>query len=108
MTANNYVFCANGAHENPDLRVLEAIVDSRIGPAHSRSKNSQTKNRFRFWFNNSSTFDDEINAENKGHMALVEADIASYINQSGDQMSATFITDDRWRSKKRLELSVGG
>ena len=108
VTANNYVFCANGAHENPDLRVLEAIVDSRIGPAHSRSKNSQTKNRFRFWFNNSSTFDDEINAENKGHMALVEADIASYINQSGDQMSATFITDDRWRSKKRLELSVGG
>jgi hypothetical protein len=41
-------------------------------------------------------------------MAQIEADVASYINQSGDQMSATFITDDRWRSKKRLELSVGG
>jgi beta-lactamase superfamily II metal-dependent hydrolase len=108
VTANHYVFCGNGDSGNPDLRVVEALVDSRIGPAHSRSKNSQTKNRFRFWFNNSSTFDDEINAENKGHMALIEADVASYINQSGDQMSATFITNDRWRSKKRLELSVGG
>jgi hypothetical protein len=42
------VFCANGEHGNPDLRVLEAIVDSRIGPAHSRSENPQAKNRFRF------------------------------------------------------------
>lgn len=108
VTANNYVFCANGAHGNPDLRVLGAIVDSRIGPTHSRSKNPQTKNRFRFWFNNSSTFDDQINDENKGHMALIEADVASYINQSGGQMTASFITDDRWRSKKRLELSLGG
>ena len=108
VTANSYVFCANGAHENPDLRVLEAIVDSRMGPTHSRSKNPQAKNQFRFWFNSSSTFVDQTNDENKGHMAQIEADVASYINQSGDQMSVTFITDDRWRSKKRLELSVGG
>jgi len=108
VTANNYVFCANGAHENPDLRALEAIVDSRIGPTHSRSKNPQTKNQFRFWFNSSSTFVDQTNDESRGHMAQIEADIASYINQSGDQMSAAFISDDRWRSKKRLELSVGG
>ena len=108
VTANHYVFCANGAHRNPDLRVLEAIVDSRIGPNHSRSKNPQAKNRFRFWFNNSSTFEDEINAENKHYMAQVEADTASFIAQSDGRMSASFITDDRWRAKKRLELSVGG
>ena len=100
VTANNYVFCANGVHENPRLKVLEAIVDSRVRPAHSRSKNPQTKNQFRFWFNSSSTFVDQTNSESKGHMAQIEADIASYINQSGDQMSATFITDERWRSKR--------
>ena len=108
VTANNYVFCANGAHANPDLSALKAIVDSRIGAAPLRSKNPRAKNRFRFWFNNSSTFDDQINDENKGHMAQVEADVASYISRSGGRMSATFITDDRWRSKQRLELTVGG
>jgi hypothetical protein len=108
VTAKNYVFCANGAHENPDLKVLEAIVESRIGPTHGLSGNPQTKNHFRFWFNNSSTFDDEINDEHKGHMAQIEADVASYIDRSNGRMSATFITNDHWRSKKRLELSVGG
>jgi hypothetical protein len=108
VTANHYVFCGNGDSGNPDLRVVEALVDSRIGPAHSRSKNPQTKNRFRLWFNSSSTFEGQTNNEKKGHMAKIEADVATYINQSSGQMSATFITDDRWRSKKRLELSVGG
>ena len=108
VTANHYVFCANGEHENPDLRVLEAIVDSRIGPAHSRSKNPQVDNRFRFWFNSSSTFEDQLNDESKGHMAQIEADIASYISQSGGRMQASFITDPRWRTRQKLEISVGG
>jgi len=108
VTANHYVFCANGAHGNPDLRVLKAIADSRIGPAHSRSQNAKAGNRFRFWFNNSSTFDDETNGENKRHMAQVEADVASYISQSGGRMRAIFITDPQWHTKKRLEIRVGG
>lgn len=105
VTANHYVFCGNGAHRNPDLRVLEAIVDSRIGPSHHRSPHPKAKNRFRFWFNNSSTLDDEVNADNKGHMAKIEADVSSYISQSGGKMSASFITSPR---KPRLEISVGG
>jgi hypothetical protein len=31
ISADNYVICANGNDENPDLRVVEAIIDSRIG-----------------------------------------------------------------------------
>ncbi len=108
VTANHYVFCGNGAHHNPDLRVLEAIVDSRIGPSHHRSPNPRAKNQFRFWFNNSSTFDDEINADNKGHMAQIEDDVKTYIAQSGEKMYASFITDPRWEKKQRLDVSVGG
>lgn len=105
VTANHYVFCGNGAHRNPDPRVLEAIVDSRIGPSHRRSLHPKATNRFRFWFNNSSTLGDEVNADNKGHMAKIEADVASYIAQSGGKMTASFITNPR---KPRLEISVGG
>jgi len=29
VTADHYVFCANGEHENPDRRIVKAILDSR-------------------------------------------------------------------------------
>ena len=30
VTADDYVFCGNGQHENPDLDVLQMVVDRRI------------------------------------------------------------------------------
>ena len=30
ITADHYVFCANGEHENPDLRILEVLLNSRL------------------------------------------------------------------------------
>ena len=45
VTANHYVFCANGAHHNPDLSIMEMIFTARVagaGPAKP----------FSFWFNN--------------------------------------------------------
>jgi beta-lactamase superfamily II metal-dependent hydrolase len=31
ITARHYVFCGNGEHENPDLDVVDAILNSRLG-----------------------------------------------------------------------------
>ncbi|MQY79197.1 MAG: hypothetical protein GH151_08390 [Bacteroidetes bacterium] len=69
ITANHYVFCGNGAHENPDLRILETILNSRLGPAHKRSSNPETGNQFKFWFNSSS---ETTSGNEKEHMVKVE------------------------------------
>lgn len=45
VTADHYVFCANGAHANPDLDVVETLVNERLG-ADPRP--------FQLWFNCSS------------------------------------------------------
>lgn len=54
ITADHYIFCGNGEHENPDVRVVRTLLDSRIGPATRRSSNAETDNQFKVWFNSSS------------------------------------------------------
>jgi hypothetical protein len=51
VTADNYLFCGNGEHENPDLRVVQAIADSRLGKPTQLSANPQVGNPFKFWIN---------------------------------------------------------
>lgn len=52
ITADNYLFCGNGLHENPDLDVIKAIIESRTTkPAIT----SQAGNNFTLLFNSSST-----------------------------------------------------
>ncbi|HVG34289.1 MAG TPA: hypothetical protein VM911_14560 [Pyrinomonadaceae bacterium] len=54
ITADNYIFCGNGEHENPDLDVVKAILNSRLGDdADTLSPNTQVKDKFTFWFNSS-------------------------------------------------------
>jgi hypothetical protein len=66
VTADDYVFCGNGAHLNPDLDVLDTLVTARLA-ADPRP--------FKLWFNSSSTVPGK--AADKAHMAKVEALVAS-------------------------------
>jgi hypothetical protein len=43
VSADHYVFCANGEHENPDLRVVELVARSR-----------KDERPYKLWFNSSS------------------------------------------------------
>ena len=38
VIADDYIICGNGAHENPDLDVLQTVVDSRLGTPAKRSQ----------------------------------------------------------------------
>lgn len=49
ITAENYIFCANGEHDNPDLRVLELILDSRLVDDDDAAAGENRP--FRFLFN---------------------------------------------------------
>ena len=42
ITADQYVLCANGEHEKPDLGIVEAIFEARRGSAP-----------YKLWFSNS-------------------------------------------------------
>lgn len=70
VTADHYVFCGNGKHENPDLGVVAMVIDSRLGGADVRSKNAQTNNKFTFWFNCSSAVPGDGKSEK--HMKEIE------------------------------------
>lgn len=51
ITADHYIFCGNGAHDNPEIRVLELIYNSRLGTAAQKSSNPGAAGRFTFWIN---------------------------------------------------------
>jgi hypothetical protein len=53
VSADHYVFGANGEHNNPDLRVIDFIYSSRLGPAAARNKAAPNR-RFNFWFSTTS------------------------------------------------------
>ena len=90
VTARDYIFCGNGEHENPDLRVLQAIADSRIGNDPDKlSQNPAAKGKFKFWFNSSEGV--TVKAEAKEHMRKVKELVDDLIAQSKGRLSASFL-----------------
>ena len=89
VTADHYIFCGNGEHENPDLAVLEAVANSRIGKGAQLSSNPQVGNPFKFWVNSSSAVTKK--AEAKTHMTNVEKLLSSLAKKSNGAMSFFFL-----------------
>jgi beta-lactamase superfamily II metal-dependent hydrolase len=89
VTADHYVFCGNGEHENPDRRVLQAIADSRFGTATQLSSNPQVGNPFKYWFNSHSSITKQEDAIK--HMKKVEKLVENLANESNGQMSFFFL-----------------
>ena len=93
ITADHYVFCGNGAHENPDLRVVDAYIDSRIGPAARRSSNPEVGRRFRLWFNYHPDNEQpgRSGVKHRAHLRELARRVRSRDRRSR-QMGATFLT----------------
>lgn len=81
VTADHYVFCANGAHENPDLAVLDAVVRSRT-----------PERPFKLWFNSSSSA--TTSGEGRGHMKEVERLVDRHVKRSDGRIRAAFLDGD--------------
>lgn len=71
VTADHYVFCANGAHQNPDVEVVRAYLDARIGPAAARSPNPEARRPFKLWFTYRPDHP-ELSDEERRHLREVE------------------------------------
>jgi beta-lactamase superfamily II metal-dependent hydrolase len=91
ITADHYVFCGNGSHNNPDMRIVRAFIDSRIGPASKRSDNPQTNNNFKLWFNSSSS---ATKTKNKNHMKKIEKLVKEKAQGSQGKLTYQFLNDD--------------
>lgn len=90
VTADHYIFCGNGAHANPDLRAVSAIIDSRLGPSSGRTPNPAAVDRpFKLWFNSSS--DVPGRAENVAHMREVEQLVSGRAKKSGRRLRHAFL-----------------
>lgn len=84
VTADHYVFCGNGAHSNPDLRVIDAIIASRAGG----------KKKFKLWFNSHHTV---TKPRYKAHMEEVEALVRRHATKHGDKLQFEFLTEGAFR-----------
>ena len=82
VTADHYVFCANGEHENPDLAVVDAVVRSR----------KDSERAFKLWFNSSKSA--SASERGRAHMKKVEGLVAELAKGSRRRMSATFLDRD--------------
>lgn len=88
VTADHYIFCGNGAHENPDLRVVRTLINSRIGSRSQLSGNAETGNPFKLWFNSS---EDVTDSRYKSHMRKIERLVRDQARRSNSQMTYHFI-----------------
>jgi beta-lactamase superfamily II metal-dependent hydrolase len=86
VTADHYVFCGNGAHENPDLGALRAIIDARLGT--DEEEGVLADRRFKFWFNSSAKV---TKADYREHMEQVEALIEDAAKQSQGKLKFRFL-----------------
>jgi len=85
VTADHYLFCANGAHENPDLNALQAILDARLGPNPAGPPQP-----FKFWFNSSSRV---VQVESRRlHMLRVEDFVRTAARASRGRLRRRFLT----------------
>nr|WP_294991528.1 MBL fold metallo-hydrolase [uncultured Sediminibacterium sp.] len=65
ITADHYIFCGNGKHQNPDLDVVAAIINSRTTKP---AKTAEAKKPFTLWFNTNS----KDTEGSKTHVAKIE------------------------------------
>lgn len=87
VSADHYVFCGNGQHENPDLRVIQMVFDSRLGPPAKRALAPQAAGRkFTMWFST------EGDGKADPHMGKVKKLVQKMVKSSGGKMAARFNT----------------
>ena len=94
VTADHYVFCGNGEHENPDLRVVKRIAQSRLGGPSDKSPNPEVDRPFTFWFNTSST---TTRPSAAAHVKALERQVRAIASKSQGRMQVRFGGDTRLR-----------
>lgn len=91
VTADHYVFCGNGQHENPNLEALKILIDSRIGNVPFLSTHPQASGSFKLWFNSSESASKRPEA--KRHMRKVRELVEQRKTESAGRMTFEFLEE---------------
>lgn len=106
ITADHYVICGNGLHENPDLRVLDVLVESRIGTKDQTGTHAGVDQPFHVWFNCSVKFlDGEIKKKKKAgaspkkfeaareHFIKIEGKMKAHKTKAGAKLTLHYLAN---------------
>ncbi|MDX2039408.1 MAG: MBL fold metallo-hydrolase [Isosphaeraceae bacterium] len=89
VSADHYIFCGNGEHANPDLRVVESLLDSRLEAVAHRATHPRAGRPFRLWFNTSESATERRPA--KEHVREVRRLVESRAARSPGRFEASFL-----------------
>jgi len=81
VTADHYIFCGNGKHENPDTRIVKLICESH--------RKVRPKDRFTLWFNCAPAL--APTGEPRAHMQKVKKEVDGQIAASGGKIKARYL-----------------
>lgn len=90
VSADHYIFCGNGENGNPEIAVIDAIYESRLGKPSARALDPKAKERkFKFWFSTTSAAQEPASKERK-NFARMEAHVAQLVQRSNGKLSVAF------------------
>jgi len=88
ITAKRYVYCGDGSHTNPELDVISAYANSRIGTPNQKSGNAEADRKFEMIFNTKSSLE---SGKDKTHMKKVELLAKKLAKKSKGKMKIRFL-----------------
>jgi hypothetical protein len=92
VSADNYVFCGNGLHGNPEPSVIKTIYNSRLGPKAVRALSPKAADRdFKFWFSTNAEAQ-TAGSERRNVFDTVETLVAELERKSRGRLTAEFNT----------------
>jgi len=94
VTADHYLFCGNGGHHNPDLGVVKALLDARVGAATVRTPHVDPDRAFKLWFTSDGTTFKADETHMKKLMDLVEDRIGALAHASAHFSKESFFDID--------------
>ncbi len=84
VTADHYVFCANGNHKNPEVDVIEGFANARLeSPDDNRA--------FKFWFTSHDSRRPRLTASQRSHMRMIRGRLGDLEERSNGRMSSEFL-----------------
>ena len=90
VSSNHYLFCGNGAHTNPELTVLDALLAARVGPAEQRARAPEAESRpFTFWFNTTAAA--QTQQSHIAHMERVQRWADAALRKHGPRLRVRFV-----------------
>ena len=90
VSADHYVFCGNGSHENPEIGVVQHVYNSRLGKIADRALASAAKDRdFHFWFSTTSQAA-PVGLVRRTNFEALEARVAELVAEAGGRLKVHF------------------